>query len=282
MIERALGRRVASTRRAAWGFTNRTDLITLDDGEQVVVQRYRRRGDAEYRLSVMRGLWTPARHAGVPLPRVRAFDLDDDPPWAIYDVLPGVPAAEAGELGVGGPRFPRTARSMGELLAAFRDLPTAGLALDDSWADPPRLAESAAAWARRIGVGKVDRHLDAVPDLLGGRPAVLAHGDFAPVNVLLDGETISGLLDLEAARLADPLFDAAWWAWSVGFSSPEVLEAAWPAFLGGAGIDANEPGLADRIRLLQVLRMLELLGTDKLTPDVAGIVEDRLRTTLRR
>jgi hypothetical protein len=39
----------------------------------------------------MRGLSGPAAEAGIPLPRVREFSLDDDPPWVIYDVLPGVP-----------------------------------------------------------------------------------------------------------------------------------------------------------------------------------------------
>jgi hypothetical protein len=44
LIERALARPVSDATRAAQGFTNRTDMITLDNGEQVVVQRYRRRG----------------------------------------------------------------------------------------------------------------------------------------------------------------------------------------------------------------------------------------------
>jgi aminoglycoside phosphotransferase (APT) family kinase protein len=116
--------------------------------------------------------------------------------------------------------------------------------------------------------------------LFAGRPVVLAHGDFAPVNVLTDGEKVTGLLDFEAVRLADPLFDAAWWAWSVSFSSSDVLQEAWPAFLAGAGIDAAEPGLADRVRALQVLRMLEQLAAGNLTPGIAGIVTDRLHATL--
>jgi hypothetical protein len=45
------------------GFTNRTDIVTLTDGSQVVVQRYRRREDAEYRLRVMRELRQPAAGA---------------------------------------------------------------------------------------------------------------------------------------------------------------------------------------------------------------------------
>ena len=37
---------------------------------------------------------------------------------------------------------------MGELLARFRRLPTAGLELDDRWADPGRLAAEAGRWSR--------------------------------------------------------------------------------------------------------------------------------------
>jgi hypothetical protein len=66
-------------------------MVTLAGGERAVVQRYRHREDAGYRLRVMRGLSGPAAEAGIPLPRVREFSLDDDPPWVIYDGLPGVP-----------------------------------------------------------------------------------------------------------------------------------------------------------------------------------------------
>jgi aminoglycoside phosphotransferase (APT) family kinase protein len=280
LIERALARPVSDETRATWGFTNRTDMITLDNGQRVVLQRYRRREDAEYRLRVIRGLQAPAAQAGIPLPRVRDYNLHGDPAWVIYDVLPGVPVPEAGQAGPGGPRFPQMARIMGELLATFRQLPAAGLELDRLWADPKRLAASAAGWAQQLSITNAGTCLDAVPGLFAGRPVVLAHGDFAPVNVLTDGETVTGLLDFEAVRLADPLFDAAWWAWSVSFSSPGVLRQAWPAFLDGAGIDAAEPGLADRVRALQVLRMLEQLVAGNLTPGIAGIVTDRLHATL--
>jgi aminoglycoside phosphotransferase (APT) family kinase protein len=280
LIEPALARPVSDATRAAWGFTNRTDMVTLDNGERVVVQRYRRRADAEYRLRVMRGLSPSAAQAGIPLPPVRDFNMDGDPAWVRYDVLPGVPVPEASELAPGGPRFPQMAQIMGELLAAFRHLPTADLELDQRWADPERLAASAAGWAQQLSITNAYHYLDAVPSLFAGRPVVLAHGDFAPVNILTDAEEVTGLLDFEAVRLADPLFDAAWWAWSVSFSSPELLQEAWPTFLEGARIDAAEAALPDRVRALQVLRMLEQLATGNLSPGIARIVTDRLHTTL--
>src|SRR3954466_6886755 len=110
----------------------------------------------------MRGLQARGAAAGIPLPRVRAFDLDADRPWAIFDALPGVPVVEAGESAPGG------------------------------------------------GASGVRHHLERVPALFGGGRGVLPHGAFSPVNVLTDGAAVTGLLDFEAVRLADPLFDAAW------------------------------------------------------------------------
>ena len=288
LIEGMLGRPVAEATQAAWGFQNRTDLVTLGSGDRVVVQRYRRRRDAEYRLRVMRALWRPAAGAGIAIPRVREADLDADPAWVVLDVLPGVPVPEAGDAGFEGPRFPAIARAMGELLARFRRLPTAGLELDDRWADPGRLAAEAGRWVRRLaGLAATERAalaglLDHLPALFAERPVVLAHGDFAPVNVLTDGTSLTGLVDFESVRLADPLFDAAWWAWAVSFAGPAVLESAWPPFLRGAGIDATDPELPARVRCLRVLRMVELLaGETSLAPEVRRIVADRLRAMLR-
>lgn len=288
LIERVLARRVAATTQAVWGFQNRTDIVTLDTGDRVVVQRYRRGQDAEYRLRVMRALRRPAAQAGIAIPRIREFDLAADPAWVVFDALPGVPVPGAGDAGLEGPRFPAMARAMGELLAGFRRLPTAGLQLDDLWADPGRLAARAGRWVQQLpGLaagerGRLASLLDRLPTLFANRPVVLAHGDFAPVNVLTDGTSLTGLLDFESVRLADPLFDVAWWTWAVSFSSPAVLESAWPPFLQGAEIDATDPRLPARVRSLQVLRMLELLaGQPSLAPDVQHILDDRLHAMLR-
>jgi hypothetical protein len=59
-IEHVLARPIADATRATWGFMNRTDMVTLINGDRVAVQRYRRREDAEYRLRVMGSLWKPA------------------------------------------------------------------------------------------------------------------------------------------------------------------------------------------------------------------------------
>jgi len=287
-IERVLARPITDATQAVWGFQNRTDMVTLAGGDRVVVQRYRRREDAEYRLRAMRALWTPAAEAGIAIPRVREFDLDADPAWVIFDALPGVPVPDAGDASFEGARFPEMARWMGELLAAFRALAIDGPEIHDLWADPERLAARAAGWAEELQPladserAALSGVIERVPILFAKRPVVLAHGDFAPVNVLTDGSSITGLLDFESVRLADPLFDVAWWAWAVSFSSRSILESGWPEFLQGADIDETEPELSDRVLSLQVLRMLELLaGETTLAPEVQRTVANRLRGVLR-
>jgi aminoglycoside phosphotransferase (APT) family kinase protein len=273
VMEGLLARPVTDASRAAWGFTNRTDMVTLESGERVVVQRYGRRDDAEHRLRIMRALQAPAAAAGIAIPHVREADLDAG--WVMFDLLPGVVVPADGAARPGALGFPAMARAMGELLARFRALPVEGL--DDLWACPERLVGAARRWA--VAFPETARTIDEVPDLFAGRPVVLAHGDFAPVNVLIEDNEITGLLDFESVRSADPLFDVAWWAWSVSFAGAAALAAGWRPFLEGAGIDPAEPDLDRRVRALQILRMLELLAAGTLSSGIASVVENRLRET---
>jgi len=286
-LEQIVGGQIMAIVPGRWGFTNRTDIVTLADGERVVVQRYRRRDKAEYRLRVMQALQTPLAQLGVTIPVVRRFELDDDPPWATFEPLPGLPVPEALEDSLASPRFPFFARRMGELLVGLRRLPTTGLPLNDEWANPERLTARAAGWVKdvpelsngqRAALAVV---IDEWPPLFSHRQAVLAHGDFAPVNVLIDGDSITGLVDFESVRLADPLLDAAWWAWSVGFHGPTVLQRAWPLFLQGAEIDPDKPQLLDRISALQTLRLLELIAEPNMIgSDIRLVLLGRLRAML--
>ena len=102
MIERMLARPVTDATKAGWGFTNRTNFVTLEAGQRVVLQRYRHRRDAGYRLQVMATLRAPAAEAGIAIPRIREAGLDGDPAWVIFDALPGIPVPEAGDAGLKG------------------------------------------------------------------------------------------------------------------------------------------------------------------------------------
>jgi hypothetical protein len=48
----------------------------------------------------------------------------------------------------------------------------------------------------------------------------------------------------------------------------------------GPGLIANDPDLPDRVRSLQVLRMLELLAGSSLSSEVRGVVAAKLRSIL--
>ena len=125
--------------------------------------------------------------------------------------------------------------------------------------------------------------VDRAPALFAARPVALYHGDFTPINMLTDGAMLTGLLDFESVRLADPLFDVASWASAVRFMSPAVLDASLPAFLDGAGVDATDPDMPERIDSIQILRMVELLVTEpRLEPAIEDVVSDRLEAMLRR
>ncbi|MFI5777985.1 phosphotransferase family protein [Nocardia sp. NPDC051570] len=284
-LEGALGQPVTDATPADWGFRNRTEMVTLGDGTRVVVQRFRRRADVERRMRVLDALRDPAAAKEIPIPSIRTADADADPPWIVFEELPGTPAAE--EVTPTSSQLPALAHSMGALLAAFSGLHCPDLELDDSWARPRYLAARADAWAECLApaltpdqITTVEDVLDDLPDLFDGRPAVLAHGDFAPMNILAEGAKITGLVDFESVRLADPLFDVAWWAWSVSFAGPEVMAQAWPAFLQGLGMTTVDSALAQRIRYLQLVRMLEMLADHDLAPDVWRTVHDRLARTL--
>jgi aminoglycoside phosphotransferase (APT) family kinase protein len=284
LVQEALGQAVSNLEQAVWGFQNRTDIVTLASGERIALQRYRRREDAERRLAALHAVAGPAAATGITIPAVIAFDFDHDPPWAIFKVLPGAPATDSGDFAPGGRQFVATTRLMGELLARFRTLQVTDLAIDTLWSDPGRLALQAMEWVKAVtGLDESERAALAaviaeLPALFYGREPVLAHGDYVPMNVLIADGRITGLLDLESVRLADSLFDVAWWAWAVSFSGRDVLDKSLPVFLAAAGIDPD-PLLARRLRSLQILRMLELLVEQ---PDLkaARIIAGRLATTL--
>jgi aminoglycoside phosphotransferase (APT) family kinase protein len=102
--------------------------------------------------------------------------------------------------------------------------------------------------------------LDRIPGLLAGSP-VVAHGDLAPVNLLVEGERLAGILDLERLRLAPPLFDAAWFRLLVRHHHPERWPDAGPPLLAALGLpdDAATAATLDDLAVLACLEMLAAL-----------------------
>jgi aminoglycoside phosphotransferase len=73
--------------------------------------------------------------------------------------------------------------------------------------------------------------------------AVFVHGDFAPINVIVDEQgRVSALLDFEHAHVGDPLEDVAWWSWVVRHHHPDAWRASWSTFCDLAGVDRVADG----------------------------------------
>jgi aminoglycoside phosphotransferase (APT) family kinase protein len=303
-----VGAPVVAAEPCRWGFENRTAIVTLADGRRLVVQRIASRALASHKIRLARILPERLAAAGLRAPRLLAADATADPPYAVREYLPGDLAASlmgsvAGAIHV--------AREMGALLPRLAAVPTVGAALHSSWADPPRLVRQAQQQIERCRALLNDATIAALkatiaetPARFAGRPAGFAHGDFCPVNALIqtddEGRTakdeggvvrrdeapiskvrIVALLDLEFARIADPLFDAAWWGWVVRYHHPERWVHAWPALLAAAGITPNQATLG-RVRVLQRLRCLEVVDYYARTrpPAMTAMWVERLRDTI--
>jgi len=255
-----IGRDVVDARPAAWGFTNRTTTLALRTGERLVVHEMRDRAAVERRVQKMSALAPRLAAAGIVVPRVIAAAPDASPPFVLTDHLDGRPGGELLEdptdaIALG--------TEMGRLLHRLWSVPIDALALDVSWSDGDHLHAAVGpmlAVVERelpdVAAAEIRRLVDGLPAALAGREPVLAHGDWVPVNVLVDGRVVVAVLDWDQARLADRLLDVAWWAWVVGHHHPRAFAAAWPAFLETAGVDLDPPTVG-RIRGLAAARLLE-------------------------
>ena len=156
--------------------------------------------------------------------------------------------------------------AIGRVAREIASVPTAGLHLPRTWGDPARLGAAARRWLDEAGpsVGAVAARrirdvIERLPDGFAGVRSVFAHGDLAPVNVLIRDGAVVALFDLERARLAHRLFDAAWWSWIVRYHHPTRWPAADGAFLSAAGIEPNAGTLA-QLNMLAVIQCLEMLA----------------------
>ncbi len=301
-----VGAPVVAAERCGWGFENHTTIVTVADGRRLVVQRIASRALASHKLQLASALPGRLAAVGIRAPRQLAADADADPPYAVREYLPG----EAGATHMGTiAGATQIARAMGALIPHLAAVATTGLALETSWASPITLAEQS---RRRIArcrtlldapiVAALEATIADLPARFAGRPAVFAHGDFCPVNVLIGAAgdlrleasdmpqvsslqspapLIVGLLDLEFARIADPLFDAAWWGWVVRYHHAERWVAAWPQLLAAAGFVPDAATTA-RVQALQRLRCLEMADyhAHERTPEAAAMWVERLGVTV--
>jgi hypothetical protein len=214
------------------------------------------------------------------------------------------------------------ASAMGALLPRLQEAPIAGLRLPGGWADASQLERQARRQLSRCHdmFDEATRRqlattIDEVRGRFAGRRACFAHGDFCPVNALVETTEsqepgaknemqpdegrrtakdtqhatrnmqhaslrVVGLLDVDYARVADALFDAAWWGWVVRYHHPERWIVAWPKLLRAAGISVDQVVLG-HVRVLQRLRCLEAVDDARRAGDDAATMWAlRLRETL--
>ena len=265
--ETALGVAVVARERARWSFTNDTEILTLANGLRVIRQAGWG-GDLQRRVAVAGEVRRRAAGAGLLLPDVLAVEGDEAAPLVIMTLLSGVPAAELLAPTAEGRA---AAAAMGAALARLRAVRVDGLELDRSWAAPDQVATASRARLRSVGrdLGDAGRtalavaieHLESQPTGGPHPPGVLAHGDYAPVNILFESGAVTGIVDLETLCVADPRLDVAWWGWVVWFHHRNLWPILWPPFLEGSGWPADDEAASwPALRELVLLRLLEQLA----------------------
>ncbi len=259
-----------------WTTSTWTDLVTLRNGRQVVVQRAI--GGASARATIGRrirvGRMLRAVAPWLPVPEVLAGEAAGPRPFVVTEFVPGVSGRE---LLADDPGAAQVGRLMGELAAGIARVPTRGLRVGGTWGNPERLAAAASRWlnssAADLGAVRaraLGRLLRQLPRDLAGAAPVFAHGDLAPVNILVRDGAVVALLDFERARLAHPLFDAAWWRWIVRHHHPERWAPAGAAFMAAAGF-AGARGTASSLDPLAALQCLEMLHRSRGGPAAARL-----------
>ncbi len=286
--DQVLGHRVLAVEDLTrpWATAVRTSRVTLDNGLVVVHQAglptAAGRSGIARRMRLGRALAGAAPDVGV------AAVLDGDPaadsPFLVTAFVPG---RGGGELLGSGADALMLGRVAGEAARAVAGVSprSLGTGLPRSWSEPGRLGAAADRWLAgatlepRASVAALGT-LNRIPALLDG-PAVLAHGDLAPVNLVIEGGRLAGLLDLERLRIAPAGFDAAWFRLMVRHHHPERWPAAGPAFLEAAGL-SDDPGTLGRLDDLAVLACLEQAASlPRRSPWRAAWVA-RAREVLRR
>ncbi len=225
-IRQALGAGVRSITRFPTGLCHYVYDVETDDGRRVVVRMARpEAGD------ILAGgvYWHERlRAAGVPLPALLRADLDPPGgyPMMLLERLPGRDLDAAYDAMTSGQR-----QALAEEIAAIQRRVAATLppargfgfarsyddpALRDSWLDVV-LADLERSQSRIVSAGIADTdHVDRVrarvdaiaPYLLAVAPRAFLD-DTTTKNVLVDGGTLSGIVDTDYVCFGDPLFTLA-------------------------------------------------------------------------
>ena len=264
---------MSTAERTPWGFTHETWIVTSPGGLTTVVQRRRDRSDpSRPRAGAVRAA---VRAVGLPVPEPAPAALGGRHPVVVLPYVCGRPAAT---LLDNEPDAELAGSICGQLAATLSRINPAGLGIGRAWSSADRLRAAGGRWIRQcakaLGEGSVQeigRLLERGATELDGVVPVFAHGDLAPVNILVQDGRAAAVLDLDRARVAHPSFDAAWFLWVVTYHHPLVAAAAWRGYARGAGLPGPIPAACG---WLQPLQLLELAAS-------AHDPAERLRWTAR-
>lgn len=206
-------------RRARWGFRHRTWIADTGDGHRLVVQRRADGSDPTTPAAV--AVRQRVRDAGLLVPE--PLRCSPDAGGAATVILPFIVGTVAADLLETDGGAMVAGRACGEVAARLAAIDPAGLGLPGTWSSGSALQAAVRAWVAALDPGPVDdtrariggaiehavRRAAREVDASGPR---FAHGDLAPVNVLVRDGRVAAVLDLDRARPAHPSYDAAWFA----------------------------------------------------------------------
>jgi aminoglycoside phosphotransferase (APT) family kinase protein len=257
---------IAAASPLGWGFRNETWRVDLVDGRQIAITRFADPANAAALVERTTELGPRLRSVGIPVPRTVDPGLASGDGQLATEFVEGLPGAAALDR----PHGPELVGSvMGGAWRRLASVDIEGLSIPVGWPSEDGLAvatgdgrlDGALACVDASQRSGVARDVAVAGELLRARPTSFVHGDFAPVNVVLrDGELVA-VVDLELAVRADPLFDAAWFRWIVAYHHPAAGPLAWGAFVSASGIDEEDDGVRELLRVLPVVGLLERLAS---------------------
>jgi aminoglycoside phosphotransferase (APT) family kinase protein len=255
-------------------------VVTDDRGRRWVV-RAPRRAAASAVLDVERSLLSLlAERLPVPVPRPSGYTtLPEGGQAVVYRYLEGHPL-DPHRLEPG----PGLAAHLGRVLAALHDTPPdlledTGLPVYDAdeyrrrrMTEVDRAAATGAVPTSLLS--RWEKSLEQVPQWRFA--ATLVHGDLSGEHVLVDGGRVSGVVDWDEARVADPADDLAFV--TVG-ASPEALDTVLEAY-AQARAEPPDRHLVARARLAAELALARWLlsGVDADDSAVVDQATQALRT----
>jgi aminoglycoside phosphotransferase (APT) family kinase protein len=269
--------RIADVSRLGWGFQNETWKVELTDDRRFAVTRIAAANAAASTILLTRLVQPRLVAAGIPAPSVVDIELAATAGILVTEFVEGTAGAELFDQRDG----PSTIGSvLGSTWQKLARVDHSGLSLPAPWVRPKSVAWWRARlarvepWLTRSERRQLSALIGTASDLLAGRQPGLVHGDLVPVNVVVRDGSLAALVDWESVRLADPLLDAAWFDWIAWFHHPAQEPAAWRAFVTASGLDDRDPTTQDLLRILPLMRLVEILEDDYRT-------DERTRRSIR-